>query len=209
MGKILTTILAGAMAFGLNGCTWETGGSEIKSETNISEIKSVPETKIERLSEPIYVVTPVQDRLIVKREEWNLNNTWMDNKINWSRYSTCCLKLKEPIEGDYSPQCLTDTGWEKVHIEVGEELWIFNYNSKDDVAFTDFDCDRKVDKMYNNRLGQHKSRFEPGTEELFKKADQYFFGYKNKLREGVDLELETKKWLAGRKRKNSGFLDNL
>lgn len=132
----------------------------------------------------------------------------LDTLTAWTRFPTCCQKL-EVREGYV--QCLTDEGWTKQLGGIGEKLFVSSYrHDKDLVYFNDFDCDGHIDLIFNFDLDKLKIRFEPGTDELFKKADKLFLEYKDKLREGVDLELETKKWLDSRKEtEKQGLLDNL
>lgn len=192
MGKILTSLLlAGTMALGIGGCI---------EGTDISETAYGTKTE-KKVSKITYKVDPQHSRLIIERDE-------KESDIEWTRYPTCCQKLEQ----GYSSLvlCLTDEGRGVIGRNLGENLWIFNRNDKDNVSFDDFDCDGNVDRIYNSKLEQSKSRFEPETDELFKTANQYFSGYKNKLREGVNLEQETQKWLESRKeRKGPGLLDNL
>lgn len=189
MKKLIAMVLTGAMAFASTGCELIAMG--------LAELEREEETEAKS---PTYEIK-YHNPLVVERCEYKLTTrsgrtiSVKDNCIEWTRYPTCC----ENLQGYATPPlfwCLTDEyGEVPAKNHFGEELQVINYHdySIEIISFEDYDCG-KVDKIFNfQSKKRHLSRLESRTDELFQEANKRFLEYKNKIREGIDIEQEVQK----------------
>lgn len=198
MGKILTSLaLAGVVALGIGGCKDANPEYWVKAEQNYLDIGKRFETKLEK--------------------------GYLIKSIVWTRYPTCSQEVREKRELRNFPgnnECKVDGQWRYCG-NLGEELDWTLVDDEDKVFnilhFYKHGCDKNIDVIYDSKVHKNftihniKSYFRTETkgferfrelsgakletEELFDRVNKLFENYKDELREGVDIELETQKWL--------------
>lgn len=111
------------------------------------------------------------------------------NTILWKHYLTCDQHWKFEVNEKSMYRDLAN-------MKKGEEMIIINQCvrkqvlARDSVYFWDFDCNGKVDAIYNETTHQKAIRTEKGLEALFNKADKIFGKTKEELGKYFDLKKE-------------------